>query len=141
MKAITLKQPWASLWLHGPKLHETRAFRTHHVGWLLVHASQSLDRPSAQVGAIAARCFGGDWYEKLPRGALLGAVYLRGCEPTGMARKHVEHEDLLCGDYSPGRWAWRRIGPTIRLDEPIPLRGMPGMFDVDPALVPQLPQS
>jgi hypothetical protein len=139
VKALSLQQPWASLWLHGPKLHETRAFRTAHRGWLLVHASKAEERPPATVAALCARKFGPEWFSTLPRGVLLGAVYLHDCEPTGIARKHAELDDLLCGDFTPGRWAWRRVGPTVRFNPVIPYRGMPWLFEVEHSLLPQAP--
>lgn len=139
LKAISLYQPYASLWLNGPKVHETRRFRTSHRGWLLVHASQSETLVQPKVGAICSIRFGSDWKATLPRGAIIGAVYLVGCEPTGLARKHVLYEDLLCGDFTVGRWAWRRTGPTIRLETPVPMRGKPGLFHVEHELVPEVP--
>ena len=139
MRAISLLQPYASLWLNGPKLHHTLRFRTAHRGWLLVHASRSDVLVQAKVGAICSIRFGADWKDALPRGAIIGAVYLADCEPTGMARKHVLYEDLLCGDFTPGRWAWRRTGPTIRLERPVPYRGMSGLFHVDHSVVPEVP--
>jgi hypothetical protein len=41
MKAITIKQPWASLIIEGGKDIENRTRRTHVRGWVLVHAGQS----------------------------------------------------------------------------------------------------
>jgi hypothetical protein len=139
VKALSLPQPGASLWLHGPKLHDTRTFRTSHRGWLVVHASKTLERPPATVAALCARKFGSDWFKTLPRGALIGAIYLHDCEPTGIARKHVLFDDLLCGDFTPGRWAWRRIGVSIRFERPVPYRGAAGLFDVDDSLLPHAP--
>ncbi len=39
MKAITIKQPWASLIVHGIKDIENRTWRTHFRGRVLIHAS------------------------------------------------------------------------------------------------------
>lgn len=40
MKAITLTQPWASLVACGAKKIETRSWRTHHRGWIAIHAAK-----------------------------------------------------------------------------------------------------
>ena len=42
MKAISLWQPWGSLWLSPAKRHETRHWQTRHRGKLLVHAAKKL---------------------------------------------------------------------------------------------------
>src|ERR1700686_4960464 len=42
MKAISLWQPWASLWCSTRKVHETRRWPTSHHGWLAVHAAKKL---------------------------------------------------------------------------------------------------
>lgn len=140
MRAISLIQPWASLWLMGPKVHETRAFRVSHRGWLLVHASKNTEKHVPdEVHVIAARVLGGRWFKTVTRGALLGAVYVEDCAPTGMTAKHVDAEDLLCGDFTAGRWAWRRSARTIQFEQPIPLRGKQGVFHVEQALVPEVP--
>lgn len=139
MRALSLPQPWASLWLDGPKEHEIRTFRTSYRGWLVVHASKTIERPSAAVAAICRVKYGDGWFANLPRGALLGAVYLHDCVPSGIARKRVTIEDLLCDDFSAGRWAWRRMNVTIRFDEPIEHRGESHLFEVDDALLPRAP--
>jgi hypothetical protein len=42
MKAISLWQPWASLWCSPRKIHETRHWPTNNRGWMLVHAAQAV---------------------------------------------------------------------------------------------------
>jgi hypothetical protein len=50
MRALSLWQPWASLWCSKRKVHETRQWRCSHRGWLLIHAAKrfekDLDEPS-----------------------------------------------------------------------------------------------
>lgn len=50
MKAISLWQPWASLWLTPRKIHETRPRRWNHSGWLAVHASKTLVSNPSELG-------------------------------------------------------------------------------------------
>lgn len=40
-KALSVLQPWASLYVHGNKILETRSWNTQHRGPLLIHASKS----------------------------------------------------------------------------------------------------
>lgn len=44
MKAITIKQPWASLIVHGIKDIENRTWLTHFRGRVLIHAAGSHGR-------------------------------------------------------------------------------------------------
>jgi activating signal cointegrator 1 len=46
MKAISLWQPWASLWFTDSKIHETRHWSTRHRGPLYVHAAKRPIRES-----------------------------------------------------------------------------------------------
>jgi hypothetical protein len=39
MKAITIKQPWASLIVHGIKDIENRSWKTNYRGKILIHAA------------------------------------------------------------------------------------------------------
>ena len=85
MKAISLWQPWASLWLTPAKVHETRHWPTSHRGWLLVHAAKrTIDDYEGDdaLDQICDRIFGAGWSSTLPRGALLGIVNVVDCVRT-----------------------------------------------------------
>lgn len=43
MKALSIKQPWASLIAHGIKDIENRTWRTHFRGRIYIHASAKID--------------------------------------------------------------------------------------------------
>ena len=44
MKAITLKEPWASLVVNGYKTYEFRSWKTSYRGKILIHAAKSCDK-------------------------------------------------------------------------------------------------
>lgn len=132
MPAITLWQPWASLWCSPAKLHETRGWHTTRKGWLLVHAAKrKLDNESAsELDAIMDKYFDQHWGLEIPFGALVGMVNLVDCVPTNnFAAAYDDTEDGQCGDFFPGRYAWRR-GEFRRFARPIPYRGAQGFFNV-----------
>lgn len=113
MKAISLWQPWASLWLSPRKVHETRHWPTAHRGWLLVHAAKRKmdDIQGDRLAEILEGEFGGHWGIDLPRGALIGRVLLEACRPTGdviAAEGYTKTDDYECGDFDEGRWAGRK---------------------------------
>ena len=133
MKAISLWQPWASLWL-GPKIHETRHWRTNHRGWLLVHAALHIERsPGVAVDDVCLDRFGPHWRRELPRGALVGAVKLEHCQPCDLAMRMFLEVDnpanFVCGDFGDGRYAWRR-NEVVVFPEPVPYKGRQGFFEV-----------
>src|SRR6266581_3369261 len=87
MKAISLWQPWASLWCSKRKVHETRPWRCSHRGWLLVHAAKRFEKDfelDDPLRLILDDEFGRHWAMDLPTGALIGMVNVVGCQPTQM---------------------------------------------------------
>lgn len=136
MKAISLWQPWASLWLTIRKVHETRHWATKYRGPLVVHAAKVRPDVGHMDMLLTELCcieFGYGWRDSLPRGALLGVVELIDCRSTHV-RRPVDHEDYLCGNWARGRYAWQR-GPFRLFPEPIPYRGTQRFFTVPDELV------
>lgn len=137
MKALTLTQPWASLVIDGAKRYETRGWSTTHRGPLAIHAAKgwSMDDRAFclemyQAGLIHVRETG------TPLGAVLGIVELEDVFSTDdgpywdwdarLPDSRYTEADL--GDYSPHRFAWR-LRVLERFPEPIPARGMLGLWD------------
>lgn len=120
MKAISLWQPWASLWLSDRKVHETRHWATSHRGWLIVHAAKRIEREACQDLLVDPK--------DCPLGAILGAVDLTDCRQ--MKYTAPEHQDdMEAGNWSDERFAWRRTD-FVKLGAPIPYKGAQGMFNV-----------
>lgn len=44
MKALTIKQPWASLIVDGYKCYEFRSWKTNYRGKILIHAGKNLEK-------------------------------------------------------------------------------------------------
>lgn len=142
MRAIALYQPWASLWLTDSKIHETRSWPLPRKGELAVHASkkiqQDLEEPTR---LIVERRFGHDWMHTLPTGAIIGAVEIIDClkteevYPNPLSRDAPD--DYWCGNFAPGRFAWRR-GRAFTLPTPRPFTGRQNIFQVDDAIFPRL---
>ena len=137
MKAISLWQPWASLWISDPKVHETRHWPTSYRGWLVVHAAKRRidDLSGDRLDEICDGIWGHHWGLELPRGALIGAVKLVSCIRMNKTAPASE-DDEECGDWSDERYAWRRDQFKV-FDQPIPYRGQQGMFVVPDNLLPK----
>ena len=52
MKAITIKQPWATLIMSGVKRFEFRSWKTNFRGDVLIHAGKGIDKVSKQIELI-----------------------------------------------------------------------------------------
>ena len=139
MMCLSLWQPWASLLVAGRKRCETRGWRLHHRGPLLIHAAKKMD---ADIRAI---CMTGPFREalaelglsvaSLPLGAVVGRVDVVDCRPTEDMRIEVDAREKAFGDYSPGRFAFL-CSNAVRFGKPVPYPGRQSLFDVPAELIP-----
>jgi activating signal cointegrator 1 len=134
MRAISLWQPWASLWLSTRKVHETRHWNTDYRGLLAIHATKKLVKTiDDALLEILQDEFGGHWALDLPTGAIVGVLELIACKPI-LTPWSEASDDFHCGDFSLGRFAWER-GAFRLLSEPLPYKGRQGFFDVPDTLL------
>jgi activating signal cointegrator 1 len=133
MRAISLWQPWASLWLSPLKVHETRHWSTTYRGWLAVHAAKRLVSDCGEeLDELCMQQFGAMWRRTLPRGAILGTVDLVDCLPTEIIVPALA--DITCGDFSAGRYGWKR-NAWRQVPAPVPYIGRQGFFNVPDELL------
>lgn len=116
MKALSLKQPWAYVIVHGHKDIENRKWPTDYRGPLVIHASKGWSQDGYDY-----LCGPRDLW--IPRredyvfGALIGIV------------------DLVdCVDRHESEWFWGDWGFVLRnargFKKSVPWRGQLGLFDV-----------
>lgn len=129
MKALSLKEPWASLIAAGIKRIETRSWRTGYRGPLFIHASKTpVDRKGPQIQTLL---------ELLPSRALqpgfvVCRCVLRDCLPMDrkfLAQIEQNPVEKLCGEYALGRWAWilEQVQP---IEKPFPAKGSLGLWNL-----------
>ncbi len=117
MKALSIRQPWAWLIVHGYKDVENRTWATRCRVPLLVHAGLTLD-PGYDRAAELARELGIALpaASDLPRGAIVGRVRI-----------------VDCVTWHPSRWfegPYAFVLADAEPIEPIPMKGMLGLFAV-----------
>lgn len=146
LKAISLWQPWASLWVSKNKRHDTRHWSTNHRGRLQVHAAKKFVKDvDSDLDDILSSEFGGHWGMELPTGAIIGMVdlvdiistntlYGGAFNPEFSKLTDDDRIDIECGDFSPDRFGWRR-GTYWVFREPVPYKGHQGLFNVPHAVV------
>jgi len=147
---ITLWQPYATaLVMEGFKANETRSWSTKVRGPVLIHAAKRWgvdQRYVCEQEHGAALCYelGGGYYSDiLPRGAIVGAVWIDKVVPavteyvlqsdiaaSGMftdKRTAQAEREIAFGDYSGRRFAWKTTR-RIRFKTPIFYKGQQGFF-------------
>ena len=137
--AISMWQPWASLWVSTPRLkwHETRNWPApaRYIGRrILVHAAKTREgildvQDDPDLSALCAERFGPDWATTLPMGGYIGSLVLAACERMTSASVGKTPEDFLCGYWEPGRYGW--LGEDPLSGPMIPARGQQGFWLVD----------
>ena len=125
MKALTIKQPWASLITEGYKKYEFRSWKTNYRGKILIHAGLSLEKD------VQERFKNYNLDYKL--GYIIGEAEivdcilvdekfneeLRNIDPIVYGRSnHVEN------------YAWK-LENIKKYDNPIPCKGKLSLWDYD----------
>jgi hypothetical protein len=123
MKALSVRQPWAWLILHGKDI-ENRNWPTKYRGPLLIHASMKYDYEGA------------GWVkENFPK-IKLPSLFM-GEVTTGAILGKVEVVDCVAA--SKSKWFFGPYGFVLRnpveFEKPIPFKGMLGLFDVPDKLL------
>jgi hypothetical protein len=145
MPVITLWQPWASLIFVGVKLHETRSFKYPprlEGQQIVIHSAKirTADKHiSPDLNILCQRVFGQDWGCCLPRGRVLGVVRLAGCFSVEDIVEHQSSDNLISGDWSNGRYAWK-LEDVFKLGEAFEFRGKQGwgcipVLDIERAMM------
>ena len=151
MKAISIWQPHASLWLSGRKRYETRSWplpRSLIGQRIAVHASKSMEDlrdfaeyladlrdgggdcdPLVRVYLDTLATLGFRTFGDLPRGALLGTLIVDAALPSASLE-----DPGPFGNFAPGRYAWPGRDATL-FSRPVPYRGQQGFFDVPDELI------
>jgi hypothetical protein len=121
MKAISIRQPWAWLIVHGIKDIENRSWPTGYRGPLLIHASRTVDTANLDIVREACEAEGIDFPAELPTGGIVGEARIIDCVTES-------DSDWFNGPY----------GFVLRQARPLPfkpLRGRLGLFNIDPAQI------
>ncbi len=109
MKALSIRQPWASLIARGEKTIEVRSWSTSYRGPLLI-------------------CAGAKRHGCDPTGVCLALVDLVDCR-----RFAAGDEAAACCGADPGDWAW--VLGNVRPVEAQAVNGALGLFSVDVPVV------
>lgn len=123
MRAISIRQPWAWLIVHGGKDIENRDWKTNFRGRVLVHASKGMTHDEYEDTAWFAgtQKIAVPSFVEIQRGGIIGSV-----------------EIVDCVEASASPWFFGRFGFVLANPKPlpfVPFKGSLGFFDVPDALV------
>lgn len=104
MKAISIKEPWASMILSGKKTIETRTWQTLHRGFILLCASKN---PKSDISGMA----------------------FATAELTECLTMIEDDEKLACCEIYPRANSW--FLENIKKIKPFPVKGQLGLFNVE----------
>lgn len=137
MKALTLRQPWATLVAIGAKKIETRSWKTNYRGPLAIHASKRFPKSAREHSYQTAGL--SPWHilnvlteagydpHLLPTGVVVATCILARVVCIEGGFRLPKEPELSFGDYTQGRWAWF-LRDVSRLPEPVPATGHLGLW-------------
>lgn len=152
IKVLTLWQPWATLFVHGIKIIETRPKATSFLGTYLIHAAQKWTPDQVQL--CATEPFFSElkkmgvtdkpWNEMLPLGSIIGSVKVESCfelsafnwivddsiseyKTDYKGRLAISSKEHLFGNYTAQRFAWICSDHKV-LKTPIPYKNGQGYY-------------
>lgn len=137
MKAISLWQPWASLWALDIKKYETRSWKPDHRGELAIHATKRIEvdfcyllfeNPEIRRQLHEYQIYSPDDF---PCGAILATTNLVACYRTEIIRSQISDVERLLGDFGSNRFAWEKADTKL-FERPIPWRGFQQLWEWNP---------
>ena len=123
MKALSVRQPWASMIAQGHKTIEWRSWRTHYRGPLLICSGKTPDAVYLAFNPDEAR-------QNWPLGVAVATVELvevRPFQPKSDAEAAMMEEDDLP---SVQGFSWVLENP-VAVQGTQPVRGKQGLFEVE----------
>lgn len=125
MKALTIKQPWATLIMSGLKEYEFRGWKTKYRGKILIHAGKSLEKEYAEK----FKCYNFEY----PLGVILGEATLVDCIKVD---ENFNNELRNINPLVYGRsnhvenYAWK-LEDILIYENPIPVKGQLGLWNYE----------
>lgn len=125
MKALTIKQPWASLIIDGYKKYEFRSWKTNYRGKILIHAGLNIEKDML----VRFEKYNLDYI----KGAIIGEAELVDCI---LVDSEFNNELRNINPIVYGRsnhtetYAWK-LTNIIKYDNPIYIKGKLGLWNYE----------
>lgn len=124
MKALTIKEPWASLIINDYKKYEFRSWKTNYRGKILIHAGMSIEKDMLEKIK--------NYNIEITKGAIIGEADLVDCILVNEAfDKELRNIDnIVYGNNHIDTYAWK-LENIKKYDKPIPVKGMLGLWNYE----------
>ena len=134
MRALTVRQPWASAIASGQKTVENRSRRTRYRGLVALHSGLVIDWDATPMAWTAAGVAVREiyrrpaWHLGLPLGAVIAVAELYGCHQWPAAGSCNGRSRSPCSPWaSLDQWHWQ-FKNVLPLATPVPCKGMLGLW-------------
>jgi len=125
MKALTVREPWASLIINGYKKYEFRSWKTNYRGKILIHSGQNIEKNNIKR------------FEKYNleyiSGAIIGEVELTDCVlvDENLEKKLIkDNPEVYKKTDNPRKYAWK-FDKIVKYNNPIFVKGQLGLWNYD----------
>lgn len=125
MKALTIKEPWATLIIEGYKKYEFRSWKTNYRGKILIHAGMSLEKEMAEKFRT--------YNLEYSKGAIIGEAEITDCIKVS-AEFNQKLRKINPVVYRKSNhvetYAWK-LENVKKYDNPISIKGKLGLWNYD----------
>ena len=124
MKALTVKQPWATLISEGIKKYEFRSWKTNYRGKILIHAGAGIDKEKLKE------------FKKLnlefPKKRIVAVAEIEDClELTDeLNDKIIKEKNIAYGNKKRTGYAWK-LKNIKKINNPKEINGKLGLWNID----------
>ena len=130
MKALSIKEPFASLVSLGIKKIETRSWKTNYRGEIYIHASLTKNKIDNERKEKLLKLLPDNY--KFKEGKIICKCILKDC--VYMDHEFIENikkdkTEYLCGHYEVGRYAW--ILSDVKIIDNIKIKGKLGIWNFE----------
>ena len=127
MKAITIKQPYATLIAEGLKEYEFRTWKTKYRGDILIHAGKSVDRDAMKRFAYLNLGY--------PLGCFVAKASITGCVEVNDEMKRVlRKRNFAIYEGTTENKSWHGYGfkfENVEKIDPVPANGKLGLWEYE----------
>ncbi len=122
MKALTIKEPWASLIINGYKEYEFRSWKTNYRGKILIHAGKSTDKEAYSRVK--------DYNLEINNGSIIGECNITDCilVDENFDKKLRKEDSVIYKNNHVGMYAWK-LDNIIKYEKCITTKGKLGLWN------------
>ena len=123
MKALTIKEPWATLIVEGYKKYEFRTWKTNYRGKILIHAGKSIEKDQLKKFE--------PYHLNYANGEIIGEAYITECIKVDESfnKELIKENELVYGNTGHiANYAWK-LENIKKYKEKIPCNGKLGLWN------------